>query len=219
MRAQKLTFSTLFILALFVPRGEVVHSGEIAGRVVGENGAGVAQAVVFVSALPATVTSQVRSRSVVMDQVKQEFVPVLLPIAVGTKVYFPNHDQIHHHVYSFSRTKNFELPLYKSEKALPVRFDQPGVVKIGCNIHDWMFAIIFVSPTPYFALTDGAGKFLLKDLSPGTYPVTAWHDASQVKAEDIIRQIRVGEQTSEVVFTLPLAKRPPRPTARRGGGY
>ena len=50
-----------------------------------------------------------------MDQVNKEFVPHVLPVAVGTEVSFPNHDQIHHHVYSFSRTKTFEIPLYKGE--------------------------------------------------------------------------------------------------------
>jgi plastocyanin len=209
----------LCIAVLLLLHGNIVHSGEIRGRVVGEDGVGIAQAVVFVSALPTTAAPHTRPRSIIMDQVNNEFVPTLLPIAVGTKVSFPNHDQIHHHVYSFSRTKNFELPLYKSEKALPVHFDHPGVVKIGCNIHDWMYAIIFVAPTPYFALTNGAGTFLLKDLPPGAYPVTVWHEASQAKAEDLVQQLQAAEQTPEVVFTLPLAKRPPRPTTRRGTGY
>jgi hypothetical protein len=65
----------------------------------------------------------------------------VLPIAVGTEVRFPNHDQIHHHVYSFSRVKSFDLPLWKGEEAPPVLFDAPGVVKVGCNIHDWMMGV------------------------------------------------------------------------------
>ena len=94
------------------------------------------------------------ARTAVMDQVNKEFVPHVLPVAVGTEVSFPNHDQIHHHVYSFSRTKTFEIPLYKGEAAPPVRFDQVGAVKLGCNIHDWMSGVILVVPTPYFAMTD-----------------------------------------------------------------
>ncbi len=114
--------------------------------------------MVFVQTLPAGVPVPAGTKPAVMDQIHQEFVPVLLPIAVGTDVRFPNHDQIHHHVYSFSRTRSFELPLYKGEEAQPVRFDKEGVVKVGCNIHDWMSGIILVLPTPYFATTDEAGK-------------------------------------------------------------
>ncbi len=98
-------------------------------------------------------------RSATLDQVDKTFVPGLLPIVVGTKVRFPNHDQIQHHVYSFSRTKTFELPLYKGEDAAPVLFDKVGVVKVGCNIHDWMSAIILVLPTPWFARTGADGTF------------------------------------------------------------
>ena len=94
-----------------------------------------------------------------MDQFNKTFVPEMLPIAVGTQVRFPNRDQIRHHVYSFSRPKRFELPLYKGEDAPPVLFDKPGVVKIGCNIHDWMSAIILVLPNDRFAVTKEDGTF------------------------------------------------------------
>ena len=77
----------------------------------------------------------------IMDQFNKTFVPEMLPIAVGTQVRFPNRDQIRHHVYSFSRPKRFELPLYKGEDAPPVLFDKPGVVRsaatstTGCRLH------------------------------------------------------------------------------------
>ena len=95
--------------------------------------------MVFVDTLPPGVTApSPTERTAAMDQVHKQFVPHVLPVVVGTAVTFPNHDQIHHHVYSFSRAKTFEMPLYKGENAPPVAFDQPGAVKIGCNIHDWM---------------------------------------------------------------------------------
>jgi len=191
---------------------------DITGRVVGQNGEGVAQAVVFVQALPSGTTVLTPPQSAVMDQIHQEFVPPVLPIAVGTGVSFPNHDQIHHHVYSFSRTKSFELPLYRGEEASPVPFDKEGVVKVGCNIHDWMSGIILVLPTPYFAVTDETGRFVLRDLPPGTYPLACWHELSQTKVEEISQQIQVGDNTPEVTFTLSLTAARPRP-ARKGGGY
>jgi plastocyanin len=192
---------------------------EVTGHVVGKNGAGIAQAVVFVQSLPPGVTPQSGRWSAEMDQMHKEFIPALLPIVVGTEVRFPNHDQIHHHVYSFSRTKTFELPLYKGEEAPPVFFDKAGVVKIGCNIHDWMFAIILVLPTPYYTVTDQAGKFVLRDLPSGPYSLVAWHELSQTKVEETAQEIQVSENPQEVTFTLSLAAARPRPTARGGRAY
>lgn len=193
--------------------------GEIAGRVTNAKGEPVAQAVVFIKSLPADAQSAKVPASIEMDQVQRQFVPHLLLIPVGAEVRFPNRDQIHHHVYSFSRTKSFELPLYKEEEAPPVRFETPGVVKIGCNIHDWMSAIIFVSPTPYFAVSDEAGKFLLPDVPNGSYALLAWHELSQVKVGDTTQQIQVSEQPSEVNFSLSLLERRSGAPARKGGNY
>ena len=104
-----------------------VHGGAaaVSGNVTGGDGKGIADAVVFVQA-PTPAPGRTRSTQVV-DQIHKTFVPGLLPIVVGTSVRFPNHDQIHHHVYSFSPTKTFELPLYKGEEAPEVVFDKVGV--------------------------------------------------------------------------------------------
>src|SRR6185369_3994692 len=91
------------------------HAAEARGRVVTSDGTGVAGAVVFLRA-PVGPPAAAPPRSAVMDQIDKQFVPHVLPIAVGTEVRFPNHDQIHHHVYSFSRVKSFDLPLSKGEE-------------------------------------------------------------------------------------------------------
>jgi plastocyanin len=192
---------------------------EITGRVIGQDGEGIPQAVVFVQALPAGTPLPSDKQSAAMDQINKEFVPGVLPIVIGTEVRFPNYDQIHHHVYSFSRTKSFELPLYRGEEASPVLFDKEGVVKVGCNIHDWMSGIILVLPTPYFAVTDEAGKFVLRDLPAGTHPLVCWHELSQTKVENTVQQVQLGANAQEVTFTLPLTTPRSRPASRRGGGY
>src|SRR5262245_47952406 len=180
----------------------------ISGRVVGADGKAVAEAVVFVEN---PVPPAVANAQATMDQIDKTFVPGLLPIVVGTRVIFPNHDQIHHHVYSFSRTKSFELPLYKGLDAPPVLFDKVGVVKVGCNIHDWMSAIILVLPTPYFAVTDNEGRFSLSDLPNGTYKLAAWHAQSKAKPEDTTQSIAVNANGAQANFTLALAPARPRP--------
>ena len=193
-----------------------LRAAEITGRIVDPKGEPVREAVVFVDQLPAGVTVPADGRTAVMDQVNKEFVPHILPVAVGTQVSFPNHDQIHHHVYSLSRTKTFEIPLYKGESAPPVLFDQPGAVKLGCNIHDWMSGVILVVPTPYFAVTDDDGKFTLRDVPPGTYGVVAWNEGSKRTPDEMRQMVTVGGADQAVTFTLDVT--PPRrqPVARRG---
>jgi plastocyanin len=211
-----LFLGALCVVPLFLPSA---FAGEVTGRVVATNGQGISQAVVFVPALPNGGRMQAAPSSTEIDQIHKEFVPALLPVVVGTEVRFPNRDQIQHHVYSFSRAKNFELPLYKGEDAPPVLFDKVGVVKIGCNIHDWMSAIILVLPTPYFAVTDEAGNFTLSDLPAGAYALAAWHELSQSKPEETTQQIQVGGSPTAVTFTLPLSAPRPRPANRGERGY
>ena len=181
----------------------------VSGSVTGSDGKGIADAVVFVQA-PEALPGRTKSTQVV-DQIHKTFVPGLLPIVVGTAVRFPNHDQIHHHVYSFSPTKTFELPLYKGEKTPEVLFDKVGVVKIACNIHDWMSGIILVLPTPHFAVSDAQGRFVLENLSAGEYTIVAWHELSKLKPEATAQSVRIERDMTDVTFSLPLAPARPRP--------
>lgn len=111
----------------------------------------------------------------VMDQRGKIFVPWVLVVQPGTRVEFPNSDHIRHHVYSFSPSKPFELKLYARTEIPAVTFDQPGVVSLGCNIHDWMQGYIYVTADPLFALSaaDGIGRFT--NLADGDYRMHIWH--------------------------------------------
>lgn len=193
----------------------VARAAEITGKVVDSEGAPLAGAVVFVDELPpGAPTPAPAARTASMDQVQKQFVPHVLPVVAGTEVSFPNHDQIHHHVYSFSRTKTFELPLYKGEDASPVKFDQLGAAKIGCNIHDWMDAVIVVVPTPYYAVTDDAGLFVLRDLSSGSHGVVAWHERQ--RAATARQAVEVVDNTPPITVTVDVA--PPRARVPARGG-
>jgi plastocyanin len=193
-----------------------VRAADVGGRVVDKLGNGVREAVVFVQTVPPGATWSANPRPAVMDQVNKTFVPHILPIVVGTEVSFPNHDQIHHHVYSFSHAKTFEIPLYKGEAAAPVRFEQVGAVKLGCNIHDWMSGVILVVPTPYFAATDEQGTFTLHDVPPGTYGIVAWHEGAKTPVDATRQTVTVGDgSAAPLTFTLDVAERRARQPARR----
>jgi plastocyanin len=111
----------------------------------------------------------------VMDQRDHRFAPHVLAIETGTRVRFPNSDNVSHHVYSFSPAKRFEIFLAKGAPAKEVEFDRAGVVALGCNIHDWMLAYIDVVDSPFFAVTGADGAAALADLPAGAYRLEAWH--------------------------------------------
>jgi len=160
-------------------------------------------------------------KQAVIDQREKQFVPYVTAVQVGTAVFFPNSDNIRHHVYSFSPAKKFELPLYSGVPAEPVVFDKVGFVTLGCNIHDWMIAYVAVLPTPHFQVTRQDGRAVLKDLPAGQYNVQVWHPALKGQPEALAQRVEVGGGTKSLQFTLPLkhdvrAKRAPGLTS---GGY
>jgi len=152
-----------------------------------------------------SVTAPVRAGREVVDQINKEFVPYVKPIVVGSQVDFPNKDNIRHHVYSFSPAKTFELPLYVGTPATPVLFDRRGVVTIGCNIHDWMIAHIYVAETPYFGKSGTDGKVRLENLPPGRYALRVWHPRLQGAEESAARTVTVERSGAvDVAWQLPL---------------
>jgi hypothetical protein len=144
-------------------------------------------------------------------------------ILVGTAVRFPNHDNIRHQVYSFSPAKRFELPLYAGVPAEPVVFDKPGVIVLGCNIHDWMIGYIYVSESPYFARTGKNGKALLAELPPRAYTVRVWHPQLDVPEETTRKTVDASRPAAlSVAWTLKLkreAKVRRAPTTEGRGRY
>jgi plastocyanin len=141
-----------------------------------------------------------------IEQIDREFVPYVTVIQTGTTVTFPNRDPILHHVYSFSPAKSFEIKLYKGGSPSEVLFDKPGVVTLGCNIHDWMIGYVLVVSTPHFGKTDATGVVHLRDLPPGSYEVRAWHPQQRV-AVDPVAVTLVGSGARSMVFALDVIPR------------
>ncbi|BBP79145.1 methylamine utilization protein [Pseudomonas gingeri NCPPB 3146 = LMG 5327] len=110
-----------------------------------------------------------------MDQRDKQFAPHVLAVHTGTQIRFPNSDNIRHQVYSFSQPKRFELRLYEGTPSDPVLFDKPGIVVLGCNIHDWMLGYVYVTDEPWFAVSDEKGRIAFDKLPAGHYRVTLWH--------------------------------------------
>ena len=158
------------ILLLAVP---IARAATLTVDVRNARGAVVRDAVVY--AVPEGRSFPLVKSTAVMDQRNRTFVPHVLAVQTGTAVHFPNSDDVRHQVYSFSPAKTFQLPLYEGTPANPIVFDKPGVVALGCNIHDRMTAYIVVVDTPYFAATTREGQVTLPNVAGGKYVVHVWH--------------------------------------------
>lgn len=189
----------------------MARAGEIRATVLDAAGKGLPDAVVYVSKA-AEAASPAPGEPAVMDQIQNEYSPHVLPIQAGSLVRFPNKDNTRHHVYSFSKSKRFELPLYKDDPPEPVKFDVPGVVKIGCNIHDWMLGYIVVLDTPYFAKTGADGKAALT-VPPGAYDVVVWSERLKGPVEATRQALKAAEAPVKAVFTPKLGA--PLKTAKK----
>jgi plastocyanin len=127
------------------------------------------------------------ARTVQLPQKDMAFVPSLLPIQVGTRVEFPNMDDTFHNVYSFSKTKRFDLGRYRlNDQPVPAQvFDQAGLVVLRCEIHEHMRGLILVLDTPYFVVTGADGRFRLTGLLAGRYTLKAWIDSESTRGQAV----------------------------------
>lgn len=125
-------------------------------------------------ALAARVDDEASVRRATINQNGLAFEPHVLVVETGTEIEFPNSDDVRHHVYSFSRAKRFALTIDSGTiHSEPLAFDVPGLVTLGCNIHDNMLAYVLVVDTPLFAKTGGDGSAALP-VPAGTYEVHVW---------------------------------------------
>jgi len=143
-------------------------------------------AVVYLDGDFSSKAKPVAGASAEMAQKNILFAPDLIAVRVGTAVEFPNLDDTYHNVFSYSKTKRFDLGRYrKDEKPGTVIFDKPGVVTVHCEIHDRMRGTILVLETPYFQKTDSAGHYRLDHLPAGHFVLKAWINETDVRERSV----------------------------------
>jgi plastocyanin len=111
-----------------------------------------------------------------MLQKDKHFSPHILPIETGTSVDFPNLDPMFHNAFSNYDGQIFDIALYPPGSTRTVRFDKPGIVRVFCNIHPSMSAIIVVVNSSHFAITDADGHYVLPHVPPGAYVLHFFHE-------------------------------------------
>jgi plastocyanin len=190
-------------LACPLPAATVVRA-----QAVGADGQPVEDAVIFLRPLSDQKHGGRAPAPASIEQQDREFVPYVSVVQAGAAVRFPNRDPIRHHVYSFSQPRKFEIKLYAGDAPDPIVFDKPGVVTLGCNVHDWMLGYVFVVDTPWFGKTDAAGLTRINAVDDGEYEARIWHPRQ--RGEVAPQPLKVAGAMPEAVrFVIEVAPRKP----------
>lgn len=130
-----------------------------------------------------------------INQDGYQFHPPIAAVQAGARVTFPNMDDEFHNVFSYSKTKRFDLGRFRKDEASPeVLFDKPGVVKIYCEIHQHMRCFVLVLDTPWFVTTDMSGRFSLKNIPAGEYTLRAFQPSEKLLEQRVT--VKDGQTTT-----------------------
>ncbi len=134
-----------------------------------------------------------------MEQKDKHFLPHVLAVQSGTSVSFPNLDPIFHSAFSNFSGQIFDLGLYAPGSSRNITFTRTGVVRIFCNIHPSMSAIIVVVKTRWFAVSDARGEFTISGVPPGDYYLHVFHErATEKTLQALERRVTVPATILEV---------------------
>ena len=183
----------LLLAVLALPLG--AGSEEIRGRIdlLARGGKGAArgsdvrQAVVYFEPASPQSFQPIRPAETPLEMVtrRKELVPRVLVVPKGSRVRFPNQDPILHKVFSVSAPNQFDLGLYRQGPGKEKRFEDPGLVRVYCNVHHDMVGYILVLDTPYYASPNAAGEFVLTGLPRGPGKLTVWHEQAEPWTVDV----------------------------------
>jgi plastocyanin len=196
-----------FLLAAGLALAAPLGAAPLTVRVVDANGRPVRDAVVTLHPAGAAARAPRPGGHFVVSQQNIQFHPFLTIVPVGADVSFPNLDNTKHHVYSFSPAKKFELKLFARDQSRTVHFDKPGVIALGCNIHDQMSAFIVVTDSAWTARTNAQGLVTFGDAPNAPAQLTVWH--AYLRAPGGVMQQAIAPAQRSASFSVRL--RPPPP--------
>jgi plastocyanin len=153
-------------------------------------------------------------------QKNKRFAPHVVAVQVGSEIEFPNLDPFFHDVFSIYRGKPFDLGLYEGGAVRKVRFSQPGVSYIFCNIHPGMSAAVLALPTTHFAVTGRDGSFQIAHVPLGHYKLQFWYElASESELASLAREIDITSDSQPVKVALHSSDTPPNHLDKYGHEY
>lgn len=144
-------------------------------------------AVAFIRGPVVGVPTRTDNVTATLAQQDTAFVPAALAVQVGATVSFPNEDTFFHNVFSYSGAARFDLGRYPRGESKDVRFEEAGIVKVYCEVHEFMRAVVVVTENPFHAVVDEDGRFRLEGVPAGTYTLVVWHpDVDEVEQSVVV---------------------------------
>ncbi|HEV8538727.1 MAG TPA: hypothetical protein VGR15_07365, partial [Bacteroidota bacterium] len=144
------------------------------------------KAVVYIEDIEEETSEVPSSGHPRLNQFQMMFRPLVLPVVVGTPVDFPNNDNLYHNVFSYSEPREFDLGRYPTGEKKTVVFDKPGVVKVYCDIHSYMYATILVLKNHYYAVPDDDGNFAIRDVPAGPHELVFWYGRKAMTTRKVV---------------------------------
>jgi plastocyanin len=195
------------LLAVGLNLAAPLAAAPLSVRVMDSSGRPVRDAVVTLYPAGSAARAPRGGGRYVVAQKNMQFQPFLTIIPVGSDISFPNLDPTKHHVYSFSPAKRFELKLFARDQSRTVHFDKPGVVALGCNIHDAMTAFIVVTDSAWTARTNGQGVASFGDAPNAPGRIAVWHP--YLRAPTGVAQQPLSPTQRTASFSIRLRAPPP----------
>lgn len=193
---------TLSVAALIWVGAQTTLADSSQIKVLDEKSSAVQYAVVSLKPLFEASLNMPADAEPAVKQSGALFSPFVLPVRRGATVSFPNFDEFRHHVYSFSKTKRFQLRLYGQDETKHIVFDEAGVVALGCNIHDNMLAYVYVTDNPYFKTTGASGSVEFEALEVGEYEIYVWHPDLKDKLKQKYGKLVVSKDMTGAMPTI-----------------
>ena len=190
----------LFLLLLSF--GAMAIAGEIKGKVTAQHMRSAEDIAVYVDAI-AGKTFTPPATAPVEDQKHMTFVPHVMVVLKGTTVQFLNSDPVGHNVYWPNIGGNKKLAhnmgTWPQGQQKSFTFSDLGVAPLLCNVHPEMSGYVVVVPTPYFAVTDKDGNFVIKDIPDGSYTLKTWSEAGKPGTQSVT--VSGGSATVNITVT------------------
>jgi plastocyanin len=133
---------------------------------------------VFVRLEGAFPATPIPKTPVTIDQRNCFYSPRVVGVRVGQILEIRNDDNLLHNVHSVSNHDNqFNVGQAKAGVVDSFKMKNEEVMmRLGCDVHSWMTAYVGVVTNPYFAVSDAAGAFEIRNVPPGAYTIDAWHE-------------------------------------------
>lgn len=196
----------LFLSFLYIGLASA-EANELVVQVVDDRGNPIPEAVVTFSPDTPIGSEDTTNSKLSINQKNLEFTPFITLAPMGSEIRFKNEDTVLHHVFSFSKTKKFDLKLFGKDEPQSIDIDKTGIISIGCNIHDGMVAYIFVPLAPFAAQTDESGTISLKGIPEGQGVLSVWHPLMKAKKKRKQQTVSIQAEKTELIVESKFRKR------------